>query len=792
MSKLRCFAVLLFTLTAAQAQPPQKLWYRQAAVKWTEALPIGNGRLGAMVFGGVDEEHLQLNESTIWAGEKRDRMNPRGREGFLEARRLVMEGKAAEAEKVVDEKVLAIPRRMPPYQPLGDLRIRFQSEGSVQDYRRELDIDRAVASVQYRSGGVTYTREIFATAVEGMIVVRLTADQPGKLSFTASLSRDQDAETTVNDQSTLLMRGEAIAHDKNHELERKVGVKFASLLRVAAPGAIVRGESGHLAVEGATTALLYLVAETTMKHPDPAAACEKDLLAVLKPGVLNTYEAMRDAHVADYQKYFRRVALTLGSTGASTDYPTDERLKRIAEGETDLGLVSLYFQFGRYLLISCSRPGGMAANLQGMWNESFAPSWDSKFTININTEMNYWPAEAANLSELTGPLFDLVDNARPAGRDVAKRMYNASGFVLHHNTDIWGDAVPIDGPRSGMWAMGGAWLSLHFYEHYAFTLDKQFLADRAYPVLKEAAEFLLDYLTPNAKGQLVTGPSVSPENRFKLPDGTTGFLSMGPTMDISIARAVFDRVAKASTILGIDGEFRANVQAASAKLPPFKIGKRGRLQEWVEDYEDAEPGHRHVSHLFALHPENQITPRGTPELAMAARKTLEIRLANGGGHTGWSRAWIINFWARLLEGDLAEENIQALLAKSTLPNLLDTHPPFQIDGNFGATAAVIEMLLQSQNGEIELLPALPKAWGDGSVSGLKARGNLQVDMAWAAGRATAIVLRPGSTGEFRLRAPGGRQKISAVTGAGRRLPVKLESGAVVVRLVAGQVYKLEF
>ena len=786
MSKLRCFVVLIVIAAAARAQQPQKLWYRQAALKWTEALPIGNGRLGAMVFGGVEEEHLQLNESTIWAGEKRDRMNPQGREGFLEARRLVMEGKAAEAEKVVDEKVLAIPRRMPPYQPLGDLRIRVKSEGGVQDYRRELDIDRAVAGVQYRSGGVTFTREIFATAVDGMIVVRLTADQPGKLSFTASLSRDQDAETTVKDQSTLLLRGEAIAHDKNHELERKVGVKFASLLRVEAPGATVRGESGHLAVVGATTALLFIVAETTMKHPDPAAACAKDLLAVSK-----TYEAMRDAHVADYQKYFRRVSLQLGSAGALADYPTDERLKRIAEGQTDLGLISLYFQFGRYLLISCSRPGGMAANLQGMWNESFAPSWDSKFTININTEMNYWPAEAANLSELTGPLFDLVDNCRPAGRDVAKRMYNANGFVLHHNTDIWGDAVPIDGPRSGMWAMGGAWLSLHFYEHYAFTLDKEFLATRAYPVLKEAAEFLLDYLTPNGKGQLVTGPSVSPENRFKLPDGTTGFLSMGPTMDIGIVRAVFDRVAKASTILGIDTGFRAKVQAADAKLPPYRIGKQGRLQEWVEDYEDAEPGHRHVSHLFALHPENQITPRGTPELAKAARRTLEIRLANGGGHTGWSRAWIVNFWARLLDGDLAGENIQALLAKSTLPNLLDTHPPFQIDGNFGATAAVIEMLLQSQNGELELLPALPKSWSDGSVSGLKARGNVRVDMVWADGYAKTVMLRPGSTGEFRLRAPKG-QKIGAVIGAGRRLPVKLDSGAVVVRLVAGQVYQLEF
>jgi alpha-L-fucosidase 2 len=706
-----------------------------------------------MVFGGVEEEHLQLNENTIWAGEKRDRVNPDARDGFLAARRLVMAGKIHEAEKVADEKVIAVPRRMPPYQSLGDLRIRMAGQSAPEDYSRELDISQAIAAVRYRSGGVTYTREVFSTAVDGLIALRLTADQPGKLSFTAALTRDQDATTTVVDSATLLLEGEAIPRGERYAGERKVGIRFASLLRVVAPGAKIRAQDGRIVVDGATTAILYIVAETSFRNADPLAACRKDLERAHR-----SWESMREAHVSDYQKYFRRVSLQLGPpAGTPADgLPTDERLRRVQAGETDLGLASLYFQFGRYLLISCSRPGGMAANLQGMWNDSFSPPWESKYTVNINTEMNYWPAETTNLSEMHEPLFDLVDNARPAGREVAWKIYGAHGFVIHHNTDLWGDAVPIDGAKSGMWAMGGAWLSLDFWEHYAFTLDRGFLEKRAYPVLKEAAEFLLDYLTDDGKGHLVTGPSSSPENTYKLPDGSQAFLSMGPFIDIEITRAVFDRVVRSSEILGIDADFRARVQAASAKLPPFRIGKNGRLQEWQEDYEDAEPGHRHMSHLFALHPDNQITPRGTPELAQAARRALELRLANGGGHTGWSRAWIINFRARLDEGDLAWENMQALLAKSTLPDLLDTHPPFQIDGNFGATAAVAEMLLQSQNGEIEILPALPKAWAEGSVRGLKARGGVAVDINWRGDGQGEVTLRPQVTGDVRLRTPDGK------------------------------------
>jgi len=796
---------LLICSTAAAvplAAADPVLWYQHPAQKWGDALPVGNGRLGGMVFGDIAKEHIQLNEDTVWNGRKRDRLNPEALKALPEVRRLLFEGKPREAEALEEQKMMGIPSRQPPYQPLGDLNIEFTGQENAADYRRELNLATGIVRVTYRVGDAACTREVFSSAPDQALVVRLSCDRPGRLSFRATLTRSQDSRTTGAAPDRVILQGEAIAHTnfwitpnltpeklkaEQDQLEAS-GVKFRAVLRAVNEGGKLEVAGSELVVSKANAVTLLVVAATDYRGGNPETACSRYLA-----GAAKSYAALKTAHIADHEKLFRRVDLQLAPPAGDASIetlPTDERLARIKKGQEDPGLSALYFQFGRYLLMGSSRPGSMAANLQGIWNDKMAPPWDSKYTTNINIQMNYWPAEVGNLAETTGPMFDLVKMSLESGRRTAKQMYGARGFAFHHNLDAWGDTAPVDYAYCGIWPMGGAWMALHYWEHYQYGLDRTFLSSEAYPIMKEASQFLLDYLVEDRKGHLVTNPSYSPENSYRMADGTVGRQTVGAAMDYELIYTLFHATGSAAQILGIDAGYRADLEKALRRIPDLKIGKHGQLQEWSEDYEEPSPGMSHVSHLFALFPADEITLRGTPELAQAARVSLDRRVRSGAGKSGWPAGWYVNLWARLEDGEHAYQHLRSLLSTAA-ESLLNAGRQFQIDANFGGASGVAEMLLQSHSGEIAFLPALPSAWPEGHFHGLRARGNVEVDASWKGGRALSGALRAGVAGEFKLRPPHG-QRIARIQAGGQTVRATESADVWLVRLEPRKEYTISF
>lgn len=796
------------------------LWYDKPATRWADALPIGNGRLGAMVFGGGADgtpakEFLQVNEDTLWSGKPQDGNNRDASQYLPAIRRAVIEqGDYHQADRLCHKMQGLFAEA---YQPLANIAIEFQHTGDPEQYRRELNLDTACARTTYSVGDMEFESVSFASAPDQVLVYRATASVSGTLECEIALSSALQKSVSSAGTQQLVLTGKAPSHvagagHPNSEDPVKYsdvlgnGMYFAAVVRVHADGGTAAVEGDRLRVRGANAFTVLLTAGTgfrgykTVPHTR-VDDIVRDAERAMEAAAAKSFDALRAGQVGDYQALFRRVSLRLGPRARAVGKSTDKRLSEV--GNTfDPSLLALYFQYGRYLLISSSRPGTQPANLQGIWNGSVTPPWSSNWTANINIQMNYWPAETCNLAECAQPLFDLVAGLSETGARTAQETYNLPGWVSHHNVDLWRAANPvgegIGQPTWANWNMSGAWLCQHLFDHYLFTGDTEFLRSRAYPLMRGAAEFCLAWLIDDGKGHLTTCPSESTENNFMAPDGVPAMTSAGCTMDMTLIRELFANCVHASEVLKIDLEFARKLAAASKRLIRFQIGRYGQLQEWSVDFEEATPGQRHMSHLYGLYPGNQITPSATPDLAKAARVSLERRLANGGAYTGWSRAWAINFWARLEDGDSAWDSLSMLMQHSTNLNLFDTHPAkegpiFQIDGNFGATAAIAEMLLQSHSGVIDFHPALPSVWAEGEVTGLRARGGLTVGMRWEHGKLAEASLEPSLNRTFVIRVPE-PQRIAEITSArSGAIPLaRLQERMLRCQLRAGQRYRVAF